>query len=83
LDEETIDRRAHWAWAIVSAIVAATVFCVTIKLTMNQLEQDFKDYKKEQKVILKDQDNKGDDLDHRVIVLETIQACKDGTRNYK
>ena len=71
MDEETIDRRAHWAWAIITAIVAATVFCVTLKLSLSQLEQDFKDYKKEMKTTIKEHDNRMDDLHDHVLILET------------
>ena len=75
MDEEKIDRRAHWIQIIATGLVAATVFCVTIKLTLTQLEDDFKQYKKDQKVTFKDMDNTVDDLTHRIIVLETKQGC--------
>ncbi len=62
VDEEKIDRRAHWIQVAIGAIIAVTVFCVTIKLTVAQLEQDFKDYKKEQKISFKDLDNRIDSV---------------------
>lgn len=78
MNEEKIDRRAHWVQWIAGGLIGATVFCVTLKLTVAQLEQDFKDYRREIKVTLKEQDNREDDLNNRVLILETIQKCRDG-----
>ena len=70
MKEEQIDRRAHWIQALVTGIIVATVFCVKLQMGLTQLEQDFKDYKKEMKATIKEFDNRGDDLDRRVTHLE-------------
>jgi hypothetical protein len=41
------------------------------------------DTHKSDKATFKTIDANIDDLTHRVIVMETIQACRDGTRNCK
>ena len=72
MDEESLDRRAHWVQWILGGLIAATVFCVTLKLTVADLAQR-----------VKEQDNSIDDITHRLIVMETIQACRDGVHNCK
>lgn len=83
LNEDQIDRRAHWFQIVVGLIIVATAWCVKLELNSSQQSDDAKQYKKDMKVNFKEMDNKGDDLDHRVIVLETIQACRDGKINCK
>lgn len=71
MDEEKLDRRAHWVQWIAGGVVGATIFCVTIKLTLTQLEQDFKEYKQEMKRTMKELDNRIDDIHDHQLILET------------
>jgi hypothetical protein len=82
-DEEQIDRRAHWAQWALAGIVAATAWCVKLEMNSSNQAEDAKQYKRDMKATLKEQDNKGDDLEHRLIILETIQACRDGIHDCK
>jgi hypothetical protein len=50
--------------------VGATIYCVKLQMGLSQLEQDFKDYKREMKMTVKDFDNRGDDLDKRLTHME-------------
>jgi hypothetical protein len=40
LDEEQIDRRAHWVQIAGAAIVAVTAWCVKLEMTTTQLKDD-------------------------------------------
>ena len=79
IDEDKIDRRAHWIQAILVAIVAATVWCVKLEMNSSSQADDLKQYKKDMKATFKEMDNSVDDLTHRIIVLETESKCKGGS----
>lgn len=40
MNEEKIDRRAHWAQIVVAGIVAVTVWCVRLEFTVAELKKD-------------------------------------------
>lgn len=46
MDEEQIDRRAHWVQWIVAGIIGATVWCVRLEFTIAELKTDMENQKK-------------------------------------
>lgn len=70
MNEDKIDRRAHWVQALVTGLILATAWCVKLQMNVAQLETDFKDYKKEQKQNIKGFDDRLDDHNNRLIHLE-------------
>ena len=74
MNEDKLERRAHWFQLLVTGLVAATVFCVKLQMNLAQLEQDFKEYKLEMKHTMKNYDERLDDL-HDCFILDTHKAC--------
>ena len=44
MDEEKLDRRMHWAYAVIAAIVALTTWMVKIQMTQNQQAIDIQNH---------------------------------------
>ena len=40
MDEEQIDRRAHWVQLVIGGIIAATIWCVKLEMTTSSLKSD-------------------------------------------
>lgn len=80
MNEEKLDRRAQWVKWVGVMLVAGTVYILTIKLTLNQLDTDFRDYKKEMKLTLKEMDNRMDNISDRLIQTEDTLWPKNENR---
>lgn len=46
MDEESIDRRAHWVQWAITGIIIATAWCVRLEFTVSGLKSDMESQKK-------------------------------------
>ena len=46
LDEEKIDRRAHWVQWAITGIIIATAWCVRLEFTVSNLKSDMETQKR-------------------------------------
>lgn len=67
MEQKNIENSLHWIQLLVTGLIAATVFCVKLQIGLTQIEQDFKDYKKDQKQTFKELDNRLDAVSDRMI----------------
>ena len=75
MDEESIDRRAHWVQLAITGIVIATIWCVRLEFTVSGLKTDMENQKKNRdEMISKIWDKIGSDHD-RIIETRTITDC--------
>ena len=45
MDEEQLDRRAHWVQWLITGIVVATIWCVRLEFTVAGLKSDMEQQK--------------------------------------
>ena len=73
----SIGQWVDWGKLAVFALVGATIWCVKLEMNNATLTSEFTQYKRDMKQTTKEMDNAIDDLTHRIIILETVNAlCK-------
>lgn len=46
MDEQKIDRRAHWAQLAITGVILATGWCVRLEFTVSSLQKSMEEQKK-------------------------------------
>lgn len=81
MKEEQIDRRAHWAQIAITGIVIATIWCVRLEFTVQELK---KDAEEREANVQKNRDNRNADMlkiEQRIRTNEVdIEWLKKGCR---
>ena len=75
MDEESLDRRAHWVQWAITGIVIATAWCVRLEFTVSGLKADMANQKNSRDEMISQLWNKwGADHD-RLVETRTMVDC--------
>lgn len=77
INEEKLDRRAHWIQWLVTAVIIATGWCVRLEFTVNQLKTDIESQHKDRdKTIASLWSKFGEDHDQVTVSKTDIEWLK-------